>query len=330
MEEEDRPRVWVLYGWFSGLMCVGSVVGAVTWAFRMRTLVAFFTLFTPGLPLAQFKSLLVQAQYWNAAFYATYAIEFLCLSVAKLLVLDRMADFALAKVDGMSRRLAVGGRVVMAAVVVVNVVGLCGDVAAAVLYKQASDLNYAAAAAFAANSTEADAIGAQASQKITVASNAVSVQQFCEVAVLLIIILAFAVVGIASARRVSSALRHMNDEHGAAGRQLRRQIVGTAAVVFVTFLLRAVFSTMNAFADALQIRAPNCHGCDTACNHVWTVIQHWLLLTPEFQLIVVLISSPLALLVALWGMTSERTLQHMRSGRGQTVTMRSSSLLAAK
>jgi hypothetical protein len=30
-----------------------------------------------------------------------------------------------------------------------------------------------------------------------------------------------------------------------------------------------------------------------------------------------LISSPLALIVALWGMTSERTLQHMRSSRGQ-------------
>ena len=67
LEEEDRPRVWVLYGWFSGLMCLGSVFGAVTWAFRMRTLVAFFTLFTPGLLPAQVKSLLVQAEYWNWA-----------------------------------------------------------------------------------------------------------------------------------------------------------------------------------------------------------------------------------------------------------------------
>ena len=238
-----------------------------------------------------------------------------------------MVNFAVPKGDGLSRRLAVGGRVVMAAVVVGNVVGLCADVAAAVLYKQAGDLSHAAAAAFAANSTHAaNAIDTQARQKITVASDAVSVQQFCEVAVLLIIILAFAVVGIASARRVSSALRHMNDEHGAAGRQLRRQIVGTAAVVFVTFLLRAVFSTMNAFVDALQIQVPTCSSsCDPTCQNVWTVIQFWLLLTPEFQLIVVLISSPLALIVALWGMTSERTLQHMRStesGRRQLVTMR--------
>jgi hypothetical protein len=258
-----------------------------------------------------------------------YAIEFLCLSVAKLLVLHRMADFAVPKGDGLSRRLAVGGRVVMAAVVVGNVVGLCGNVAAAVLFKQVGDLANAAAAAYAANSTEAaHAIVAQADQKNTVALDASSVQQFCEVAVLLIIILAFAVVGIASARRVESALalRDLNDEHvEAVGRQLRRRIVGTAAFVFVTFLLRAVFSTMNALSNALQIDVFTCNiACDPACNNVWFVIQFWLQFTPEFQLIVVLISSPLALLVALWGMTSERTLQHMRSGRGQMVTMRGS------
>jgi hypothetical protein len=137
--------------------------------------------------------------------------------------------------------------------------------------------------------------------------------------VLLIIILAFAVVGIASARRVSSALRDLNDEHvEAAGRQLRRQIVGTAAFVFVTFLLRAGFSIMNALANALQNDDANCLTlCDIPCNNVYQLIQNWLFLTPEFQLIVVLISSPLALIVALWGMTSERTLEYMRSSRGQ-------------
>jgi hypothetical protein len=153
MEEEDRARVWVLYGWFSGLMCVGSVFGAVTWAFWMQALVALFTSITPGLSPAQAWSLFAQSEYWAAAFYVTYAIEFLCLSVAKLLVLHRMADFAGPKGDGLSRHLAVGGRVVMAAVVVGNVAGLCGNVAAAVPAKQVGDFVNAAATAFAANST---------------------------------------------------------------------------------------------------------------------------------------------------------------------------------
>ena len=108
-----------------------------------------------------------------------------------------------------------------------------------------------------------------------------------------------------------------------AWRRVRWRILGTAAFVFVTFLLRAVSSTMNALSNALQIQAyGTCDNpCDPACNNVWTVIQTFLELTPEFQLIVVLISSPLALIVALWGMTDKRTLQHMRSGRGQMVTM---------
>jgi hypothetical protein len=324
MEEERRPRVWVLYGWFSGLMCVGSVFGAVTWAFWMQALVALFTALTAVPSNAQFQPLKAQFQFWAAAFYVTYAIEFLCLSVAKLLVLHRMADFAVPKGDGLSRRLAVGGRVVMAAVVLGNVVGLCGNVATAVLHKQAGDLNNAAAAAFAANSTEAaNAIDVQAKQKNTVADDAASVQQFCEVAVLLLIIVAFAVVGAACARRVSSALRDLNDEHvEAVGRKLRRQIVGTAAFVFVTFLLRAVFSFMNALSRALQTEVFTCSNrCDPECNNVWTLIKNWLNVTPEFQLAVVLISSPLALLVALWGMTDKRTLQLMRSGRGLTVRL---------
>ncbi len=324
-------RVWLLYGWFSGLMCVGSVFGAVAWAFGMQGLVAGFNGSTPGLSNAQANSLNAQGQYWSAAFYVPYAIEFLCLSVAKLLVLHRMADFAVPKGDSLSTRLAVGGRVVMAAVVAGNVAGLCGNVSAAVLSKQAGDLENAVAAAFAANNTEAaNAILVQVSQKITVAGDAVSVQQFCEVAVLLLIIFAFAAFGAACARRLSSeqqrhdALVNAADAAAAAPawRKLRLQIVGTAAFVFVTFLLRAVFSTMNALSNALQTQVTTCNNdCDPACTNVWFVIQVWLFYTPEFQLSVVLISSPLALLVALWGMTDKRTLQHMRSGRGQTVRM---------
>jgi hypothetical protein len=160
------------------------------------------------------------------------------------------------------------------------------------------------------------------------------------------IILAFAVVGIASAHRVSSAQSDLRLQLVAAGRQpqrqilgsaafvfltgllraeplsvgrqLRRRIVGTTAFVFLTFLLRAVFSTMNALANALQNDDAACLTlCDIPCNNVYQLIQNWLFLTPEFQLIVVLISSPLALIVALWGMTSERTLEYMRSSRGQ-------------
>ncbi len=92
---------------------------------------------------------------------------------------------------------------------------------------------------------------------------------------------------------------------GAAGRILKRKIIITVAVQFVTFVLRAVFSIFNATANALantsqcpQI-ATVCHDCyvfaalfviyDFAacspavcaeCLNVYGYIQTWLLGTP--------------------------------------------------
>ena len=57
------------------------------------------------------------------------------------------------------------------------------------------------------------------------------------------------------------------------------------------------------------------------------LIQSWLLYTPEFQLSVELISSPLSLLVALWGMTSKRALQAMKRSGGGMVSLRGNPLL---
>jgi hypothetical protein len=223
----------------------------------------------------------------------------------------------------------------MSAVVVGNVVGLCSNVAAAVLSKQAGDFYSAAAAAAFNNNTDSYTnFNSKAYQKSSDADIAASVQQFCEVVVLLIIILAFAIVGIAGVRRVSSALRDLNDSHtaaNAAGRQLRRHIVGTAAFVFVTFLLRTIFSIMNAVSNALQNYSAACAANATdLCDPVRQLMQIWLIFTPEFLLIVMLISSPLAMIVALWGMTSKRTLQYMRCNRRQMVAIDDSSGFALR
>ncbi len=42
MHEEDRARVWRLYGWFSALMACGSCVGAVAWTATMMNLANLF------------------------------------------------------------------------------------------------------------------------------------------------------------------------------------------------------------------------------------------------------------------------------------------------
>ena len=335
MDGEGRVLVWRLYGWFSGLMLCGSCFGAVAWGARMQLLVLNFSVFdNPSSTLTSAQGYSIsrtsaQIQRWLASFAVLYAMEFLCLSAAKLLVLHRMAEFAMPKGDGVPRRWVVRGRVVMAAVVAGNVVGLGGSVAAAVYFQRAAEYYIAASAAFAANNTaDGNNFVDLARQRFQLATSTHSVQSFCEVAVLLLIIVAFAVVGAACARRISSALLDMTDaSDAAAGKRMQRQIVGTAAFVFVTFLLRAVYSTMFALANELQdfsarTSCPSSTFCDASCYNVYELMRLWIYYTPEFPLSVVLISSPLAMIVALWGMTSDRTLQLMQSNQQQMGTMR--------
>ena len=91
----------------------------------------------------------------------------------------------------------------------------------------------------------------------------------------------------------------------------------TTAFVFVSFVLRTVHSFMQALAFQLSDVWRRCPGntvglCNAECYNMWTHMFRWLGRTPEFQVTVVLISSPLALLVALWGMTSETALKLLR------------------
>jgi hypothetical protein len=316
MEEEDRGRVWRLYGWFTALMACGSCIGAVAWAANMMNLVNFFKGHTTTVELAEKTSIFALAYSWYAVFLVTYAVEFLCMCAAQLMVLDRLSVFAAQQDEGLRTRLALAGRVVMAAVVLGNAVGLAANAAAAVHYQKAAQAMVAASAAYAAKNTNGyDDFFSLSQQEVQRSGSILSVQLFCEVAVLLLIVVAFAVVGVLSARRVSARLLDVDaaSAEAATGRGLRRRMMGTTAFVFVTFVLRAAFSTMFAVANQFRVIAKSCpEPCDE-CHNFYLHITTWMAYTPEFQLLIVLVSSPLALLVALWGMTSKSTLQLMKS-----------------
>jgi hypothetical protein len=322
MDDEERQRggVWRLYGWYSGLMLFGSCFGAVTWAAWMQVLVNEFTAQSDSILLAPQERLLLfsLSHRWDAVFRVTYAIEFLCLSVAKLLVLDRMTSFAVSFEAGSfkSRLWAIGWPIVIACVVVGNLVGLAGNVAASVLYVRLADLLAIASTNVAVNVTFPGRQSVDgATDLFDLALDTSSVQQFSEVSALLIIVLTFAIVGVACARQIACLLfsHRPDDPKMAATRHLQQQILGTTAVVFITFLIRSAFSTLYAVAYKLQDNDKTCPGatdvCNASCHNVFTLIEAWLFFTPEFQLIIVLLSAPLPLLVALWGMTSVRTLQ---------------------
>ena len=347
VDEEGRQRVWRLYGWYSGLMLCGSCFGALSWAARMMNLVYGFK----GNQLlsirnnAEGTSFWALACFWRPAFTVMYAIEFLCLSVAKLMVLDRMSHFATPG-DGMSKRWVVGGRIVMAIVVLGNIVGCAANVAVAVRYQKAAEAYSTASAFYAANNTkDGGEYKSLATAELQLAGSISFVQSFSEAAVLLLIVVAFVAVGIVCARRLSSALsilgsagaeiaaQHRLQQQAvgqamALGRQRQLEIFFTTGFVFVAFVLRSVFATMYTVAYQLRDIGNTCPGvtssCDASCYNVYTPpkpqllnrfpvsfnrirythVSRWMFFTPQFQLIVVLIASPLALLVALWGATS--------------------------
>jgi hypothetical protein len=317
LDEDSRQHVWRLYGWYSALMLCGSCVGVVTWAAWMQVIVNEFRSVRDRTLAPSQSNLFYSLSFsWNVVFRVSYAIEFLCLSVAKLMVLDRLSHFATR--HWIWEHWVIGRHVVMACVVAGNLVGLAGNIAAAVPYDRVARLTMAASHDLAAN--ENSAAGFQkikeASDPLQLALYISSVQAFCEVAVLLLIVVAFAVVGALCLRRVSAGLIQLEaagPKTGAAmdeARQLRRQIVSTTGVVFVTFVLRCIYSIMYAVSSKLQNIDNRCAGiisfCDVSCFNVFTHVSVWMQFTPEFQLMVVLLSKPLPLLVALWGMTSQR------------------------
>jgi len=265
----------------------------------------------------------VQSFRWLAAFVIANSFAFCCLVIAKLLVLDRMRDFAVHRAIGMPRWWAVGSRFLVVAAVGLNFVGACGSVGASVYFARAAGFYSAAADAAAVNRTDAQTELNQGANQAQNAAKFVAVEIVCELLVLLLIVIAFCVVGVVSVRRVNAALSAITDSDHPESRQtqrigqkLRRKIVGTVGVVFVSFLMRVVFSIMFALANALQNSGnsgsntcPNYSGrCDPICLNVFSKVQIWLLYTPEFQLLIVLISQPVALIIALWGMTSGRML----------------------
>ena len=103
------------------------------------------------------------------------------------------------------------------------------------------------------------------------------------------------------------------------GRALRLRFVGATAFVFVAFVLRATFSTqMSAVAYQLRdITTKSCPGDCDECHNAYDLFTQWMSYAPQFQLMIELVSSPLALLVALWGMTSKATLYLMKTSKQQ-------------
>ena len=185
----------------------------------------------------------------------------------------------------------------MAAVVLCNAVGLAASIAFAIYAQRSAGAYSAASMLYASNNTnDAENEVSSAQSDVQLAFKILSVRSVCEAAVLLLVVLVFAAVGIACIRRLTSALTLLNTagpdmaaQHGmrsasvdqamALGKRLRLEVVVTTSFVFLAFLLRSVVSTLLAVANQSQDSAKSCpiarNYCDASCYNVYTHISAW-------------------------------------------------------
>lgn len=131
-----------------------------------------------------------------------------------------------------------------------------------------------------------------------------AVQSLGESIALAAIIVAFAASAVLSARRFEGSQLSLSSAY------LKLQILTTSAVVFATFLFRFAFAGLNTYGlyyavEELAASNSSCTLPCASCHSLPYIINRFLFFCPELRAAVVLLSSPIALLVACWGMTSK-------------------------
>jgi hypothetical protein len=154
----------------------------------------------------------------------------------------------------------------------------------------------------------------------------------CEGCSLVIMLVSFLAAGVLCIRRFYSGASSSATEAGRQIKKVRLQITVTVSTVFVTFLMRSVYAAALAasrsdsriatpFDENPQCAQDSYMSCDT-CQNLGVLVQTWLYLCPAFSFTVFLLSSPVTILVALWGMTTDSLLQSVRPGHAPQVSLR--------
>lgn len=293
-----------------------------------------------------------QAYRWLIGYVIFSPFTLGCLLVAKLLVIYRFANYLDPRMQHTPRRFILIGRALTVFVVVGCTVGFCCNVAAAVFFSRSSALYESSASppddqnnSSVISEDHYNSTSTAALDQVSIGLDFAAVFLAFESVALIVIVVVLVIVGTLGARGVSAALSAVESQRSlplpslksnttgfdvSAGRQLqraidisrrlKRQIIGTVAVVLVSFLMRACTSVMFSAANALQSSSDFCDHYVDRCSECYNDFSHlliWFIYTPSFQLTVLLISQPVALIVSLWGLTSGHTWEMMKSQKQQ-------------
>jgi hypothetical protein len=263
-------------------------------------------------------------------FYPFTLVSYL---ITTLLVLDRLMGFSKLTATSTKSSWAVWWRVVTGVVVAGAVISVCCNIVASVFFARAAH-TYDEIISGTRNVTRS-LTRSTTSEYLDQATKFTAFMFAYEALMLPVLIISFFAVGVASARRVRHVLRSASDsatsmkgsmeqKNGTdqTPRQLMRQIVYTCSVIFVSLLVRAVPSIIYAIAAGLQHISASCDahtdlGRCGECYDVYTHMFVWILYTPSLYFAVLLFSQPVAMLVALWGMTSGQTLAVMKESSAE-------------
>jgi hypothetical protein len=324
-------------------MCCGSCVGCAAFVSNMKFRYLDFQFsiefqtagFTKFLypDFGRINLIVYNTLLWRTAYFVIYPFELAFMSIAKLFVLDRMMTLAKFKQNpALQKRISVASRLVVVLVVCINVVSIAGGIVTAVNLQPIINLYSTAISKYNADPNSLLAfqivqmdLPEGDSDYHTFTRNC-NVQLVSEVVLLALLIAVFVLTGIVCVRRTLALVIQRTDTALEENRQLLlRQISSTVLVIFVSFLLRIAYAILSAstnlwqsqnltpqqlqvflvsdftypaqLVSALQSISP---ASDLNCLFLAVFLEKY----PEFQISVIMLSSPVTLLVALWGMTT--------------------------
>ena len=299
----------------------------------------------------------VVANQWYAVFFAFYPIEVVCVSVAKLMTVDRLAVFDASRMQAKQRKLVFRLQlVVTATVVLANLIcifamwvasgysvrnagvqrSLYDDAVGvlATLPANATKLRIEQLLANLANPTFRN-LERTRNEDVRTIHDAIEVQSFAEIIMLGIILASYVIVATLCLMRLRQAITtglevNKNAEKQAfTGRigittsrikavlvsafHMQGRVGCTVIFAFVTFVLRILLALVVAFTFEVVQQDQNQCSRSCECGTDTQKLAVWFMSFPEIRLVVMLVSSPLALALALWGVTWRRELQVVKA-----------------
>ena len=335
-----RKLVWQLHGRLCGLICCCSALGVPTWTsfafeYYNSVLADSYIIFNSSDAKAQAAASYLDAvaSEWQIAFNVLYPIEFLFLSLVQTIIFTRLTKVvsSASKSAVLKRRINLLYRVVRAIVLASCIVGICSNIPTNVrmyevaqAYRKEGDAWSNGDAAAAAAARDERLLAEEHAQVLS------SIQIFAEIVAMLAIFTSYITSGfycIQIQKAASSATSNQElAKHDARMKSVRRQILITVFVTFVSLLLRTVFAFLNGLSSVLY-RSQKTRfsvGCSSSdedpcadCNSQWEIIDSFLAFSPNFQCWITFVAEPMTLLVSLWGMIASRTRDILFKARRQ-------------